>query len=132
MARSWMVRLFAALLVLQTLCEPALAYKKEVRLPLAGCRGFFAASGSATYTEVIADATQKASYELFVEIKNMPLPPGTILVVSVDEQTIGRVTLDSRRNASLRLTGDKKKIIAPLNWGSQVNLTKVDGTVVVW
>ena len=127
-----MTRSFGVLLILQMLCTPALAYKKEIRLPLAGCREYFAASGSATYTEVIADATQKASYELFVEIKNMPLPPGTVLVVLIDEQTIGRVTLDSRRRASLRLTGDKKKIIAPLNWGSQVNLTKVDGTVVVW
>lgn len=133
MPPAWTLKLLGIVVVVQALSMSAFAYTKEVRLPLAGCRGYFAASGSATYKEVFADSTQKASRELVVEIQNMPLPPGTVLVISVDEQTIGKVTLDSRRNATLRLTNtNSQKKIAPLEWGTRVNVTKVDGTIVIW
>lgn len=132
MSRTWFSRFLSGFLFLITLCGPAFAYTKEVRLPIAGRGRYFAGSGSATYTEVIADNVRKGSRELVVEITNMPLPPGTVLVIAIEEKTIGRVTLDSRRSATFRLTAENYKTIPILNWGSQVNLTKVDGTIVAW
>ena len=132
MCQTWIGRLFAVMLMLSCLTTPAWAHKRETRLPLAGCKGHFAATGTATSKEVWAESNTVDHRELVFEVRNVPLTPGTVLVVYLDDAIVGNITLDSNQKGSLKLTSAHRKRLPMLNWGSSVVLTKVDGSIIMW
>ena len=132
MRHSWLIRLLGFLIFVQTLSSPALAYKRTTRLPLLGCRGHFAASGSARYEEIRDESNTKDHEELTIEVKNVPLKPGTVLVVYVSDEALGNITLDRKQSGRLKLTSEFGKFVPTLEWGTNVMLKKIDGRLVTW
>jgi len=69
--------------------------------------------------------------ELIVEIKNVPLPPGTTLVVYVGDELIGDFKLDARQSGSVKLDSEKR-FVPSIEPGSMVTLKTVEGKLVCW
>ncbi|WP_010585620.1 hypothetical protein [Schlesneria paludicola] len=132
MNHGWLVRMLCFLTVTFLWTTPSWAFKRELRLPLFGCRGHFAASGSARHVEVRGEPNVKDHDVLSIDVKNVPLPPGTVLAVQVNDEVIGNITLNERQSGKLRLTSLKRKNLPKLDWGTSVNLKKIDGSLVTW
>lgn len=105
------------------------AYKRESRVPLAGYHGYFAAQGSARYQSLRNIPRTKDHDELIVEIKNVPLPPGTTLVVYFGDEVIGDFKLDSRQSGSIKLVSEKG-FVPPIEPGSIIALKTVEGKLI--
>jgi len=110
----------------------AWAYKRENRIPLSGCRGHYAASGTARYVAKRGEPKTPDQEEMIVEIKNVPLSPGTTLVVYVTDEAVGTIKLDSKQGGTLKLTSAYKKFVPPLDESTSVVLKTVDGRMVMW
>lgn len=82
--------------------------------------------------EVRGEPNVKDHEVLIVDVKNVPLPPGTVLSVQVNEDVVGNITLDDKQSGKLRLTSLKRKNLPKLDWGTSVNLKKIDGSLVTW
>lgn len=133
MCHNGLLRLIACLAGLQLLTCPAWAYKFELKVPLTGCLGYFSATGSARHIRYLNEPNFKNHDEVIVEIKNVPLPPGTVLVVNFENEMIGKITLDKRRCGTLKLTSEDAGVVVPrMTVGTSVMLTKVDGSIVTW
>ena len=131
MLRKGIVGALSFFLGLQCITLPALAYQREFRLPILGHQRHAAASGNARHITVRQQVGVRDHEQLIINIRNVPLSPGTVLVVNVHNEAIGNITLDSRRSGTLKLTSEKS-FIPELNWGSSVTITKIDGTLVAW
>ena len=114
------------------LTEPACAYKRESRIPLSGCRGHFAASGSARFVAMRNEPRQTDHEELIIEIKNVPLPPGTNLIVYVSDEYVGFINLNAKQSGSLTLTSSFGKIVPEITAGTSVFIKTIDGRDVMW
>ncbi len=112
--------------------DQAWAYKRENRIPLSGCRGHFAASGTARYIAKNKEPKTPDQEEIIVEISNVPMRPGTVLVVYVTDEMIGTIKLDAKQGGTLRLTSSSNKFIPPLDESTSVVLKTVDGRMVMW
>ena len=126
-----LIRLFSLLVFLQCFTATTSAYEKATRIPLLGCRGHFAASGDARYIEVRNESSVKDHQELIIEIKNVPLRPGTVLVVYVSDEVMGNITLDSKQGGTLKLSSEDRKFVPKLHYGTNIMITKVDGRLVI-
>jgi len=110
----------------------AWAYKRQNRIPLSGCRGHYAASGTARYVATRNEPRTPDQEEMIVEVKNVPLRPGTTLVVYVTDEAVGTIKLDANQGGTLKLTSAYKKFVPPLDEGTSVVLKTVDGRMVMW
>jgi hypothetical protein len=132
MRHAWLVRAICFLCLIQCLTAPAWAYKRETRIPLLGCRGHFAASGNARFVEVRSERSVRDHDELIIDIKNVPLRPGTVLVVYVSNEAVGNITINSKLSGSLTLKAEGLQYLPSVNLGTSVVLTKLDGSLVLW
>ena len=110
----------------------AWAYKRESRIPLVGCRGHFAASGAARYVLVRDELKTPDREETIIEVTNVPLKPGTTLVVYVTDEAVGTIKLDAKQSGSLTLKSSYKKYVPPIDAGTSVVVKTVDGRFVMW
>ena len=130
MFRTGIIRVVALVVGMHCLTSLAWANKREVRLPLHGCRGHFELRGEARSTETWAETNRKDRRELVIEVRNIPLRPGTVLVVFVAEESVGNITVDANQRGFLKITSDQQKNVPLLDWGTSVILTKIDGSLV--
>lgn len=128
---SWPVRLCCLTILMHSVATPAFAYKHESRVPLSGFRGYFTASGSARYLGKFNERDTKHFEELAIEVKNVPVVPGTVLTVYVDNEMMGTLTVTKHQTGLLKVTSEQRKFIPRIDAGSSVKLMKVDGTIVV-
>lgn len=132
MLRRWSVRVCLFLVMVQTLTSESWAFKREMRIPLLGCRGHYTASGAAKYLAIRNVPKEKDREELVIEIDNVPLKPGTVLVVYVGDEQIGSIKLDAKGSGSLTLTSDFRKYVPPLDVGTTIMLKTIEGRLVMW
>lgn len=118
-------------IAVQALVSSASAFEKETRIPLVGYNKYLAASGSARLYEIRRVAKQKDREEVVVEVKNVPLTPGTVLVVNIDNEQVGNLTLNAKRSGTFKLTSDARKFIPKIDAGTSVTVTTVDGHLVM-
>ncbi|WP_397570740.1 hypothetical protein [Schlesneria sp. T3-172] len=104
----------------------------DTRIPLVGCRGHFAASGSARYVTFRNEARRPDQEITTIEVTNVPLPPGTVLAVFVTGTQIGTIKLDGNQSGSLVLNSKKKDVPPPIEAGTTVNIRTLDGKLVMW
>lgn len=119
------------IIVSQGLGRSVPAFEKETRIPLVGCRQYSAAYGAAKLYEIRRVTKEKDREELVIEINNVPLPPGTVLVVDVDKEQIGKITLNSKRSGRLKLTSEFRKYIPSITPGTSVTVTTIEGRLVM-
>lgn len=129
--KTALLRFFFAGYFLFATLQPAWAFRTESRIPLVGCRGFYAASGSAKYVRVRQERKLDEE-ELVVEVKNVPLAVGTTLVVFVGDEVIGTIKLDSRLSGSLKVATAFGKFVPSIEPGTSVFVKTVDGRYVMW
>ena len=132
MPTSYLTRACCFLALVSCWSTPAWAFKRDVRIPLLGCRGHFNASGSARSLTVRNEPSTLKLDELTIEVRNVPLKPGTVLVVYVDDETVGNIVLNSRQSGTLKITSETRKFVPTINWGTSVLVKKVDGSIVIW
>lgn len=125
------IRLFIFVFVVHCVTATTWADERATRIPLFGCRGHFAASGDARYIDVRNEAGVKDRQDLIIEIKNVPLRPGTVLVVYVNDEMLGNITLDSRQGGTFKLSSEDRRFVPKLNYGTNVMITKIDGRLVI-
>jgi hypothetical protein len=128
---KWLMRVCLLLVLVECTASPAWAYRRDFRIPLLGCHEYFYASGTARYVAKLNEAKVTRYEEVTVEVKNVPLKPGTVLVVEIDDETIGNITLDARQSGILTVTTETRKYIPFIKAGSNVSIRKVDGSVVL-
>ncbi len=131
MLHRCLLRLLLLLLVAEVLASPALAYQRESRVPLFGCARYFAASGSAKSFEIRQVSKEKDREVLVIEINNVPLRPGTLLIVFVNGENIGQVTLNSKRGATFKVESDFGKYVPTIEPGTLVEIKTADGRLVI-
>lgn len=127
-----LIRLLCLVVAIEFFATPAWAYKRENRIPLVGCRGYFAASGAARYFAIRNVPKEKDREEILIEIHNVPLKPGTVLVVYIGEEAVGKITLDAKQSGSLKRISDDRVAIQPIEPGATVFIKTVDGRLVMW
>jgi len=129
-----LLRAAVAGLILTAAAWPPSAEAKLLRkqLPLNGCRGYHAAKGTATYTSSLGEKDHPDGDKLVIVIENVPLPPGTELLVFVHEVEVGTLTLDKRRGGQLTIEPTFRRPAPPITSGSYVVLKLIDGTNVAW
>jgi len=125
-------RLFMTALVIMSFAPSVWASKRESRVPLQGCRGHYAASGSARHVTIRGEKKTTDSEELIVEIKNVPLKPGTTLIVYMTDEPVGTIKLDSKQSGSLTLSSSSGKFVPPLEPGTSIVVKTVQGRYVMW
>lgn len=96
-----------------------------------GCRGYYAASGSARYVR-IRQERKLDEEELIVEVKNVPLAVGTILVVYIGEEVIGTIKLDAKLSGTLKVATSFGKFVPAIEPGTNVVVKTVNGRYVMW
>jgi len=121
-------------LILAAAVWPSTAEAKHLKtlLPLSGCRGYHTAKGMATYTSSLGEKDHPDGNKLVVVVENVPLPPGTELLVFVHEVEVGTLKLDKRRGGQLTIEPTFRRPAPSINSGSYVVLKLIDGTNVVW
>lgn len=112
--------------------QPAQAVFERLRLPMTGCRGFLNAKGSVTYTNSLGETDYPDGQKLVIQIENVPLPPGTELLVYVHEEQVGTLTLDKRRGGRFEIESKFRQHAPKITTGSFVVLMLDDGTKVMW
>ena len=100
MRLTWLVRFCFLVIGIQCVSSSAWAFQKETRIPLVGRREYHAASGSARLFEIRRVTREKDREELVVEVNNVPLPRGTVLVVYFGDEQIGNLTLNAKRSGT--------------------------------
>lgn len=111
---------------------PVLGYHKESRVPLFGCHEYFNASGSARYEAKRNEQHVARSEVLTIDIKNVPLKPGTVLVVYIDNEQMGKITLDARQSARFVISNETHRHVPIISAGSIVMIKKPTGQIVMW
>lgn len=131
MRLKFLIPLFCLIMAIQSSASFAWAFERETRVPLVGSNQYFAASGSARLYEIRRVNKQKDREELVVDVKNVPLKPGSVLVVSVDEEQIGKIVLSAKRSGSLKLTSEFRRTIPSVTAGTSVTITTLEGRLVM-
>ena len=86
-----------------------------------------------TFSESFGETKQDDGAKIVVEISNVPLPPGTELVVEIHEKEVGTVKLDSERAARLVLESKFGKSVPRIHTGSIVTIKLPGGGgTVLW
>lgn len=125
-------RLLIIAILVMSYGQNSWASKRESRVPLQGCRGHYAASGSARHVAIRGEKKTTDAEELIIEIKNVPLTPGTTLVVYITEEAVGTIKLDSKQSGTLTLSSSSGKFVPPLEAGTSIVVKTVDGRYVMW
>lgn len=128
---SWVVRFCCLLFVVHASATSASAYHRDYRVPLFGYHGNVTAMGSARYVGQFNEPNVKYLEELTIDVKFVPLTPGTVLVVYVDKEMVGTLTITNRQTGSLKVTSEERKYVPKIEAGTMVKLTKLDGTIVI-
>lgn len=130
--RSTSVRLLITTILSLSFGFPASSGALESRIPLMGCRGHFAASGSARYV-TIRNEQKKADQEITtIEITNVPLPPGTVLVIYITDKQVGTIKLDANQSGKLTLKSSFKQSPPPITPGTDVHVKTREGKLIMW
>ena len=124
--------LFAVALLAVACPHQAEARITRTQMPLCGCRGYTAAKGSVTCVESVGEPGRNDGTTLVIEVGNVPLPPGTELLVFVDDAQVGALKLDKNQNGRLVLETKFRKPAPKIKVGSFVVLKLDDGSTVVW
>ena len=106
---------------------PVFAYKSQQRVPLSGYDKYFLATGSAKYTTIANEPKMADHEELVVEIRNVPIKPGTTLLVYVSEILVGKIKLDAARNGKLKVVASSRNFVPPISAGTFVEIKTIDG-----
>ena len=86
-----------------------------------------------TFTESFGETSQDDGAKIVIDISNVPLPPGTELVVEVHEKEVGTVKLDSKRGGRLVLESKFGKSVPRIHTGSTVTISLPGGGgTVLW
>ena len=118
-----------ALLVCPLPCE---AYVRWLKLPLTAHRGHAGAKGMVTFSESFGETDAGDGATLVIEVSNVPLPPGTELIVEVHEKQVGSLKLDPKRGGRLVLKTTANKSVPRIHTGSMVTLRVPGGGTVLW
>jgi hypothetical protein len=110
-------------------CE---AYVQRLHFPLTGHRNYPTAKGSVTFSESFGETERKDGATLIVEVSNVPLPPGTELVVLIHEREVGTLTLTKQRTGRLVLESGFRRSVPRLGPASFVVVKIPAGSTVVW
>ncbi len=125
--------LFAAVVGFVVLPLPCEAYVQWVKVPLTAHRGHAGGKGMVTFTESFGETSQDDGAKIVIDISNVPLPPGTELVVEVHEKEVGTVKLDSKRGGRLVLESKFGKSVPRIHTGSTVTISLPGGGgTVLW
>ena len=125
--------IIAAVVGLVVLPLPCQAYVQWVKLRLTAHRGHTGGQGVVTFSESFGETTQDDGAKIVVEISNVPLPPGTELVVEIHEKEVGTVKLNSERAARLVLESKFGKSVPRIHNGSLVTVKLPGGGgTVLW
>ena len=62
-----------------------------------------------------------------VEIRNVPIKPGTTLLVYVSEILVGTIKLDAARNGKLKVVASSRNFVPPISAGTVVEIKTIDG-----
>lgn len=108
----------------------AIFHRKQ--LPLIGCRGYHTAKGTVTYTSSLGEKDSPDGQKLVIVVENVPLPPGTELLVFVHEVEVGTLKLDRRRGGQVTIEPSFRRPAPSITNGSFVVLKLINGTNVVW
>jgi len=109
---------------------PCEAYTQSLSFPLSGHRDYSTARGKVYFAETFGERNDGAT--LIIEVSNVPLPPGTELLVLVHEKEVGSLKLNSQRSGRLVLESGKKTSVPRLKTGSLVSVKIPGGATVVW
>lgn len=112
--------------------QSAEAILHKHKLPMTGCRGYLAAKGLATYTDSFGEVGVPDGQKLVIVIENVPLPPGTELLVYVHGSEVGTMKLDKKRNGRFAIESKFREPAPPITLSSFVVLKLIDGTNVMW
>ena len=121
------VRLLACVLAVQGLSISSSAYEREVKVPLSGSDAYYKAGGTAKLVTIWGEAGRLDREDLTIQVKHVPLPPGTVLVVNVGEHTVGHLVLDARQSGILKISAEGRKSVLRLTYGTTILLTTIDG-----
>lgn len=112
--------------------QSAEALYRKKQLPLNGCRGYYSAKGFVTFTSSFGEKDIPNGERLVIVIDNVPLPPGTELLVYVHENEVGTIKLDKRRGGRLVIEPTFRQPAPSITASSYVVLKLIDGTTVAW
>ena len=111
--------------------NPCDAYVERLHFPLSGHRGYATAKGSVEFAERFGDDSAQGT-TLIIEVSNVPLPPGTELIVLVHEREVGTIKLNKQRAGRLVLESNFRKSVPRIATGSFVTVNLPGGSTVVW
>jgi hypothetical protein len=112
--------------------QPAEALFHQQQLRLTGCRGYLASKGVVTYTDSFGTIGTPDGQKLVIVVENVPLPPGTELMVYVHGNQVGTLKLDKQRNGRFVIGSNFRNPAPPITLGSFVVLKLDDGSNVMW
>lgn len=112
--------------------ETAQAVLHRQKLSLTGCRGYLSSKGLVTYTDSFGERGMPDGQRLVIVIENVSLPPGTELLVYVNGNEVGTMTLDNRRGGRFVIESKFRQPAPPISLGSFVVLKRIDGSNVMW
>lgn len=131
MSQKLCLRFCLVIAISVCLTNHAWAYKRENRIILRGADKYFLATGEAKSLEVRREIKQKDREELTIELKNVPMKPGTVLVVFFADEEVGKITLDDKRSGQLKLSSETQKHVPLIGPGSVVHIKTPEGRTVV-
>ncbi len=123
---------FGLVLTVAAWPQSAEAIFNRRQLPLSGCRGYQSAKGTATYTSSLGEKDVTDGQRLVIVVENVPLPPGTELLIYVHEVEVGTLKLDKRRGGRFAIEPTFRQPAPAITTGSFVVLKLIDGTNVIW
>ena len=115
-----------------TLPQRADAIVTRIQFPLSGHRGYLAARGLVICEETRGETDRDDGTTVVIEVSNVPLPPGTELLVFVHEAEVGSLVLDKDQNGRLVLETKFRQPAPKIKAGSFVTLQLADGSIVIW
>lgn len=125
--------LSAVALSLMVFPIPCEAYIRSIKVPLTAHRGHPGARGKVIFTESFGETDQADGDKLIIEVSNVPLRPGTELVVEVNERPVGTLKLDEDRNGRLELLSKSGKSVPRIHAGSMITVSlPAGGGTVLW
>ena len=121
-------------LALLGLAFPQCADARVIRtfFPLSGHRGYISAKGNVTFVDVLGEPGREDGTTLVIEVSTVPLPPGTELLVFINDVEVSTLKLDKEQNGRLVLEGKSGKPAPKVKVGSFVVLKLADGSTVIW
>ena len=126
------LRWIAILTLISAVPFPTEAALFHVQFPLNGRHEYRMGSGMITFSESVGEQKRDDGTILTIDVKNVPLPPGTELFVYIHETEVGKFKLTKQRTGRFVLEAKYPKSTPRIQTGSFVTLKLDDGTIVIW